>query len=446
MKKVLTLSLIMLLTLTLCGCALVEKDIQVDMATVVISIGDIAYTKANVINVADSIAYEFYSYYGNYYGEVTAKMFYDTAVEELRREALEEYMIQLLGIDQLTEKEQLELDEQIADDKQQELDLIKLYYFSGSELEGEEMDAAVYDLYTALGYTDEAVAKASTRTYLKNKLNAMITDPVTVSEEEARVNFDELVASAQADYASNLSSFGLSFNAGSQIYYIPAGYRYIKNLLVPFTEQDKAVISDLQTQISQKETLIQSFENSIAEYDVFEDSEMDEDIISTLDALHVDLAGAQAERDALNDALSYAQESAYAAIADTITAIREKIADGDDFNTLMAEFGKDSNTVNNTTGYAICNDFTGKNSVMVEMAMALTAPGDITQADIRISDGIQILAYTDDMQEGAIDFYTVKDLDDVTQLTQKKSEAYTAQLETWSQEHIVKVDTRPLKD
>jgi hypothetical protein len=445
MSKLRCVALTLALVLTVSGCALIEKDTQVDLATPVITIGDIVYTKAHVLNMATNMANEYYYYYGDYYGAVSVAMFVDDAVEELSHLALERHMIQKLGMDQLDEEEQAKLDERAAADRQEELDMIRMYYFTDTELEGEELDEAVLDMYAAFGYTDEAMAENSKNIYLLEKLRASVKDGVSVTEEEARANFDETVATAKTNYETNLSSYGISFNAGTQTYYAPAGYRYIKNLLIRFTAEDDAALSSLKSQISQKEALIGSLTASLSDLDAYME-EPDEDLQAQYTALQAELEAEQGLLDELNANLTEATETAYANIAPTLADIRTRLAEGESFDALMAELGRDTNNANNNTGYAFCEDFTGKDAAMVEAAMALIRPGDIAPEDIRVSNGSQIMLYAGDVPEGETDFDTVKELDAITKLTARQNEVYHEQLEAWENENPLKVDTRSLKD
>lgn len=440
MKKPLLLACVLALALLFSGCALVEKDQAVDLATPVISIGDIVYTKADILNTADNLYYN----YGYYYGSASASEYIDTAVTGLKQTALERYMVSKLGLDQVSAQEQSKIDEDAASLKQEQLDMIKLYYFSESELQGEELDKAVLEMLEGFGYTDEGFAQSAKMSFELDKLRASVTDTVSVSEEEARQNFDSAVASAKESYATDLSAFGKSFNAGTQTYYTPAGYRYVKNLLVKFTDDDAAALSTLNSQITQKQSLITSTQKSVDEYNAA--GELNDEQKDALNTLQTDLQTAQSELADLMVQLTAATDTAYANIGQTVAGIRERLAAGEAFDALMSEFNKDTATVNTTTGYAICEGFTGKETAMVEAAMALKAPGDVTQEDIKAANGIQILQYVGDMQEGEVAFDTVKELDAITQLSARQEEAYTAQLAAWEKENPVKVDTRSLKN
>ena len=447
MKKVRLLILVVSFIMTITACALIEKDDNVDKATPIITIDDIIYTKGQVIQTAEQLAYNYNNYYYYYYGQVsnaTASSFIETAVEELKKEAVERYMVRLLKIDQLTEDDQILLEQQIEADKQSQLDAIRSYYFNNSELEEDEINKLVLELYNAAGNMDTLISESSTLTFLKDRLRASITDLVTVTEDEARTNFNALVEEAKEKYVTNLSSFGISYNAGSQVYYTPEGYRYIMSLVVKYTDEDSSAIKDLKAQISEKETLVKSLQQAISEIEGT--VELTESERNELEKSSFDLASAQDDMTTLNEQLNQLLDTAHRHITPRIEEIRSRYLEGEQFVDLMAEFGSDNNHINTTTGYAICDGFTGKDTLMVNASMALMHPGDITTEDISVSTGIQILCFSGIAQEGETDFETVKDLDAVTKLSAKKDETYDAQLLVWISENPVKVDMRPLRD
>ncbi len=434
MKKWALLLCMVMAAMLLSGCALVEKDEAVDMLTPIVSLGDFSYNKSQVLAEADYEEYMYAVYYG--YTGIDRSLLIDSAVETLKQEVLKEYMIQKLGLDQLTAEEQATLDENAKASIAQEREYVKGQYFAETELAGDELEKAIDDKMVELGATDEAILAQAKSTLLQEKLNHYVTDEVTVSEEEAKANYDETVAAAKTNYETNLNAFGSSYNAGSQIYYTPAGYRNIKNLLVAFKAEDSTAISDAQSQVTAKETAITSTQEAIDQYT----GELDEEQQAALDSLNTDLNVAQSEKAAAERALATAMDTAYANIAQTIVEIREKLAAGEKFEDLMAQYGSDSISINQTTGYAICEGFTGKDSAFVEAAMALKAIGDTTSEDVKASNGISILSYAADISEGEVGFENVKDLEAITKLSEKKNNAYSEQLEKWLTENPVKVD------
>ena len=439
MKKLVLILCVMMAAALLSGCALVEKDTEVDMATPIVSLGDTTFTKAQVLN--NVYYYEYlYSMYGMTGMDRGALI--DDVIEGLKGEAVQQHMIKELKLDELTAEDEAAIEEKaqaaLAEAREE---VLTHGHESTAGLEGDALEAAIDEDMTAHGYTLEAFKEQEKNTLLHEKLNAYVTDAITVTDEEVKANYDTLVANAKANYETSPTSFGSNFNAGSQIYYTPAGYRNIKNLLVKFTDEDAAAISDLNTQISGKNSEITALQTEI---DAHGEAEEGTEPEAHLQEDQAALAALQTEAEDLNAKLDAAKATAYTNIGDTIAEIREKLAAGEAFEALMDEYGKDTVAVNLSTGYAVCEGFTGKSAEWMAAAMALEKAGDVTSEDVKMTDGISILYYAADLQEGAVDFETVKDLDAVRQLKEKKEEAYTAQVQEWLKANPVKVDRKAM--
>ena len=65
MKKRALLALLMAMTLLLSSCALIEKDAEVDAATVILKMGDKVITKAEAQETVNDVLNEYYNTYGS---------------------------------------------------------------------------------------------------------------------------------------------------------------------------------------------------------------------------------------------------------------------------------------------------------------------------------------------------------------------------------------------
>ena len=92
--------------------------------------------------------------------------------------------VQELGLDQLTAEEQSELDQKIEEAWQSNLDSVKSTYFADTELEGDELTAALEAKADEIGLTRDAVAEDQTTAFNQEKLRADTVKDVTVSDEE----------------------------------------------------------------------------------------------------------------------------------------------------------------------------------------------------------------------------------------------------------------------
>ena len=149
MHKKALLALLLVMAMALSGCTLIEKDLTVDRATEIIRVGDTVYTKGQIHDETqyqlNYMAY-YYSLFGMSYDTTSAEAIANAqqaVVDGLVEQAVSEQKIAELGLDQLTEEEQAQLDEAAASTWQSNLDSIQASYFADTELTGDELTAAL---------------------------------------------------------------------------------------------------------------------------------------------------------------------------------------------------------------------------------------------------------------------------------------------------------------
>ncbi len=444
MRKRAILAFMLAAALFLSGCALVEKDTAVDNATVIIQLGDQTVTKAQVNSAVDyqlSYTAQMYSLYYGYSYDTTS----DTAKAEALDTVLNGFAEQLvkvqkakeLGFDVLTDEEDAAVKEDAQSQFDSDKEYVKSQYFSDTTLEGDALEEAILAKMTELGLEYDTYYYPSAKaTAAQDKLQEYVIKDVTVSDEEIQAEFDSRVESAKTTYASSLSSYGATVNSNGTVYYAPAGYRYVKHILRKFPDDTQTALTDLQSQITEKTTSITDLETSISALgeDVAED---DENRVK----LNADKAAAEQEKADLQAQYDAALEAAYAALQPTVDEVLAKIAAGEDFDTLMAAYGEDPGMQKSPqmeNGYAVCENFSSFDSAFTAAAMALEKVGDVSPA-VRGQNGIHIIKYVSDIQEGPVALDTVKDTISSSLLSQKQDDAYTAQIEAWVKEADVKI-------
>ncbi len=80
----------------------------------------------------------------------------------------------------------------------------------------------------------------------QTKLYERVTENITVTEEEVQDEYDTRVAEMKETYAESPNSFEQDMMNGATIYYRPAGFREIKQILIAFNEEDSETIATLQ--------------------------------------------------------------------------------------------------------------------------------------------------------------------------------------------------------
>ncbi len=440
MRKRAILAMMLVVALALpAGCSHIEKDAEVDKQTVIIEVAGKTYTKQEVLSAADSyMNYQAYLYsrYGMAYDVTDAEHIASarqSAIESLVQEAVIAQKEAEYGIS-LTDAELAELQTTVDETYNGYVETVKTSYFADTTLTGEELDAAIAARMTELGYsTKEQMLESEKTNKAYEKLKAEIVKDVAVTDEEIQADYTSKLENAKASYASDLSSYASNVSSGSTVYYHPAGYRYVKNILRQISEEDSAKLSDLSSQITAKQTELDTATASVAELP--EDAAADTEdqaknraaLNTTVTTLTAEIADLQTQRDA-------AQEAAYAALQPTVDEIVAKLAEeGADFDAIMAEYGEDTGMQAEpakTQGYLVCTGLTSMVAEFVNASMALEKVGDVS-APFRTSYGIHIVKYVGDLAEGEVPLDDVKGEIQSALLTSKQDALFNSTVEEW---------------
>ena len=445
MQKKSLLALALALTLFLTGCTLVQKDPVVDAATEILRLGDAVVTKGEVQEQVDyQLNYMAYlnSMYGYIYDHTSAdNIAYvrNSVIDSFKTKLVTDAKIKEMGLDQLTEEEQAEIQEKAESTYQDNLDYI---ISDNEEMEGltdEEKNAKAKEQLESTGYTMETALEDAKETLLSDKLRQEIIKDVAVTEEEIQADFDEKVASAKETYENSAGTWASAANNGTTLYYTPAGVRFVKQILVKFTDEDQEKIDAAQTVVTDAQTAVTAAESKVNDAQAILDDEAatEEDRTAAEDdktAAEAELAAAQAALESAQAELDAARETAFANIDAEADAILAQIEEGADWDTLMAEKTQDPGMQSGLTserGYAVSADMTSFDSAFVDAAMALEKIGDVSPKTRGNSYGYYIIRYVADAVEGPIALDEVKESIASSLLSTKQDEAYTAAEQSW---------------
>lgn len=446
-KRVILVLMLILALLAASSCSLIIKDEEVDKQTPIIEVAGQTFTKAEVNEQVEAVMdYEEYMYsmYGISYDRTdasTVSLAQDSAIDAMVRQAVLDQKAAEWGLDVISEEEQAEIDETVDSAYTLYFDSVKNADFADTELEGEELDAAVEAKMVEYGYPtrDELLTYETENMVLEKVYDEAVKD-VTVTEEELQEAYNTHVESAMTTYGNSPSSYGTDVQNGSTIYYVPAGYRYVKHILIEFTDEDSQAISDLESQISEKQTELTTAETSLA--DLGEDASADDEataqnrvtLSETVEARTAEIADLETQ-------LADAKEAAYAAIQPTVDEVLEKIAAGEDFDALIEQYGQDPGMETSPAkenGYPVSADSTNWVTEFRDAAMALANVGDVSEP-VRSDYGIHIIKYVSDAVEGEVGLDAVREALESEVLAQKQDEAYTAAVEAWVEEADAKI-------
>lgn len=463
MQKKALLALMLALTLVLTGCTLVQKDPEVDKAQAIITLGDQVITKGEVVE-AVNYQLEYMSYLYSLYGYA-----YDptdpAAIEEVRSSVITSFKTQMvrtakireMGLDKLTAEEEAKIQADAESKYQENLDYIISDNEDLANLTEEEKQAKAKEQLESTGYTMETALEDARTTLLDDKLRQELIKDVQVTDEDIQKEYDSRVESAKSTYENNAGSWASAANNGtSPLYYTPAGVRYVKQILVKFTDEDQAAITAAGEKVTAAQSAVTAADAKVSAAQAILDDEnaSAEDKTAAegdLNAAKEEQEKAQSDLTAAQAEASAATETAFANIDAAADEILAQLAEGADWETLMAEKNQDPGMQSGITaerGYAVSADMTSFDAAFVQAAMALEKIGDVSGKTRGESYGYYIIKYVGDAVEGPIALEEVKETLESSVLSTKQDETYNTQIQNWltEMEPQFKVNLKALDD
>ena len=220
MHKRALLACLLVVAMLLSGCSLVKKDLEVDAATPILTVGEKVFTKGEIQSAVNSYLAQMQSYYSQYYGQnidvTNAEIIADAqknVIDQLTEQTVVEAKAKELGFDQLSEEDQKEVD----DLWQSYYDMIKSYLYSDSELSEEELDKAITaDVTNYFGMTKESLQASK----VQELLRADTVKDVTVSDDEVKAEFGY----SRSVHGPGEVPLELPFPGGKAVYAAVGGY------------------------------------------------------------------------------------------------------------------------------------------------------------------------------------------------------------------------------
>lgn len=292
----------------------------------------------------------------------------------------------------LTEDEQAEVDQEynsIVDffNSEETLTQIKEQFYQSAN-NPEQSSKSYLEKYKKFYLNLYAV---SSMEQLKDKFNALAIEnkvleqkanQVPDDEEHIKAYYEQKKETQKADYERDISNFDYDYDYGEIICHYPAGLRYVKHILVKFTDEDQENLLQYETKISE----LEAKENRTDE----ENAEL-EDTKNKASQLSSDMDKKAKTR----------ADEAYA-----------KITGGADFDAVLKEYGEDASMSDESSQYAQKGYLINESSNMVKefltVAMALKNPGDVSKP-VKSTYGYHIIKYVEKGKEGDVPYEEVRD-------------------------------------
>ena len=435
-------ALLAALCLALTGCNLIGVDPLMQIAEDRAAVSDVYETvlaeyDGGTVTVAD-IIYDFnyqWSYYYQLYAmagmeldEETVAMLRDSCVDAAVERAAQSAEAERRGI-ALTEEELAEAEQTAR----------QLYDESYASLLSQATDAdedvraarTEYELY-ASGQDYETILAYYTAEALNSKLreqeDAGITDPGEESIEQA---YDQRVESDEANYADSPASFESAMTSGTLVTWMPEGYRTVKHILVI---PDESVLTPYQEAKSELDTMRSELDSLNEQLLAATDDDPAEgEEAADPAALETQIAAQEAAIAAAEEALQPLADACLADVQDTLDEIQSRLDAGEDFQTLIDEYGEDPGMQNEptaTVGYYVSADSTTWDTAFRDAAMLLSNVGDVSEPVLSMS-GVHIIRYESDVTPGPVPLDDVRDQLFDEALTAAREEHYDALLDEW---------------
>ena len=474
-KRIALIAMLLVAALTLSGCNLIGYDAELDGAQVVAKVNDTEITKAEWLAYRDYIVEYEQQYMQQYYGfsmpvdESMMASYNELALEQLVESSVIQDKLAELGMDPLGEEEQAEVDA-YADDMV-ELYKMLIRFQNYPELEtveeeaerlaaeenpGEpvatvtnaELDALLNEELVTIGYTRDYFLESQKIAVQQEKLREHATADVAVSDDEVKAEFDSLVATQKETYDATPASYAYAEQNGLDLYYMPEGYRGVKNLLVMIDSEKQTEINSLQSELTTAQNTLNSGNAQLEEMKAEDTAELDAEAKAAYDeqiaALEEQVAAAQVTIDETQAKLDAAKEAAFAEILPTAEEALAKAVAGENFDALIETYGEDTGmTVEpaKTRGYLVCDGLSIYEQNFQDAAMALENVGDISGL-VETSYGYHILQYTCDIESGVVEYTDeIKEAIHADMLTTAQDAAYDAAVTQWVS--AAKVETFP---
>lgn len=481
-KGIALIAMLLAAALMLSGCNLIGYDAELDGAQAVAKVGDTEITKAEWTEYRDYLIEYEQQYMQQYYGftmpvdEASMASYGELALEQLIESVVIEDKMEELGYLELTEEETAEVEEYATS----MTDLYKMFirYQNYPDLETVEeeqerlaaeaaeatpsepqetvatitnamLDEMLTNDLNTIGYTHDYFVRTETMNRQSEKIKAYTYEDVTVTDEQVKAEFDSKVASQKETYDANPASYATAEQYGYDLYYMPAGYRGVKNLLIQLTDEKQDELSALESELTTAQNLLTSGNDDLEELKAQDTAEFDEATLAEYNeqiaALEEQVASAQVTVDETQTKIDETTEAAFAEILPTAQEVLAKAQAGEDFDALIETYGEDTGMTtepNKTRGYLVCDGLSIYEQSFQDAAMALANVGDVSAELVKTSYGYHILQYASEIAGGEVEFTEeIKSAIYDDMLSEAQDAAYEAAVTQWVSE--AKVETFP---
>ena len=276
------------------------------------------------------------------------------------------------------------------------------------------------------GYTLETITEEYKYYAVMAKVQELMVQDASVTDEEVEAYYQQLVASDKElyendiaayveynNYVEQMAMYAMMYGTASDMdyaWYKPEGFRAVKHILLPADEELMNAYTDLQARFEEQSAAEEGAEEA-------------------------------AEEPVTEEMINEAKAAIFASLAEKIEEINQKIADGADFDALIAEYGVDAEGNPSdpgmvtepfmTSGYEVSAASNNYVPEFVEASMSLENVGDVS-APYLSSYGIHIVKYIGDVAGGPVEMTAEqREAKRAELLNSKRNELYSTTVDKW---------------
>ena len=337
-----------------------------------------------------------------YNDQLTSQIFSGHSADEVAEETLNRVLKKLtgdkliaqrateLGLTELDEADLTQIRQQAAANYETQL----ADYVAFSDDPGETRESAAKKL-EAEGVTLESVVESLKQSWWSQKYFEHIVKDVTVTDGEVQACYDALLTAQKDEYTAYPEDFEYAHTNGDLVVFRPEGFRAVRDILIPFSAEDAAVVATLTEQV--------------------ELGEADDNAREQIDAM-------------------------YETLNDKVKEVQDKLAAGEAFESLMDEYSCSpalkEEPLRSEGFYITANSFVNSTEY-VEGSMMLEQPGQVS-APLRSAFGVHLVQYIGDVTPGEVPLADVADAVREEALKQKRDAYYDQQRQAMLEEANVK--------
>ena len=272
------------------------------------------------------------------------------------------------------------------------------YYAISDQETAEAKDAQVREILTKLGMDYDSTYDAVIMTFKNERMYIELGEEITeVTRNEVKENYDKWVNDDTDSYYGYWDEFAYAMTQPNiNSYWMPSGFRTVKYIMLTV---DEALMTAYNEAVAAHEAAVEYVEELEASKEGMG--------AGGLENLEVELVYAKANIEPTKLAVEDAKIAMCASVQDKLVDIYTRLAAGESFDTLVAEYSEDPSMQTEPTktrGLYVSDKCTIWEPVLQEEALSLANPGDYSQQPLVTANGLYVVYYDTKVKAGPVSY------------------------------------------